>query len=222
MCKFFSCRLCGPNTEMAWNKAGARGFTILARVPPQTALAIVADKAAELAQQYNSKLDEPSKTVREQCRINSDEENCSTLVTSDPVQIKLSDQPTKLPVKAILQGKEPGAELITKSKKRFQFNNMSHSTTKIQQLYNSHNRPGLSPKNHQFHWHQNVVHQQNEEKKFPKVRTMRNLYFCHREKNRHRALKQQMLIQLTHSSMPRIYTWTLKWKRLNYKQPKMM
>lgn len=84
----YSSRIYGPNTEIEWNREGARGFTILTRVPPQTALAMVADKATEMAILANSKLDDPSRTVRERQLINSDEENDSTLVTSDPVSLE--------------------------------------------------------------------------------------------------------------------------------------
>lgn len=70
---------------MEWHKEGARGFSILTRVPPQTALAIVADKSAQFGEILNAKLDTPSKSVRERRLISSDEENVSNLVTSDPV-----------------------------------------------------------------------------------------------------------------------------------------
>lgn len=81
----YLCRIYGPNTEIEWNREGARGFTILTRVPPQTALAMVADKATEMAILSNTQLDNPSKTVRDRRLVSSDEENDSTLVKSDPV-----------------------------------------------------------------------------------------------------------------------------------------
>lgn len=128
----------GPNTEIEWNREGARGFCLLARIPPQTALAVVADKAAKLADRINSNLDEPLKTARDRkLTAHSDEENDSKLVTADPSKIRISREAAKSSSKAAALGKEP--EPLTKSKK----SRTLHSNAKIQQLYNTHNNKPL-------------------------------------------------------------------------------
>lgn len=80
-------RIYGPNTEIEWNKEGARGFSILARIPPQTAFAMVVDKAAQYVKMMNSKLDSPETTTRgvSMVRSGGDNNNVRNLVTSDPV-----------------------------------------------------------------------------------------------------------------------------------------
>lgn len=130
----------GPNTEIEWNRAGARGFCLLPRIPPQTALAIVADKASKLGDRINLNLDEPCKTTRERkLTVHSDEENDSKLVTSDPSRQPILSKSTKIPAKTVVLGKELGTEVSIKSKKM----KATHSNTKIQQLYNTHSKPLL-------------------------------------------------------------------------------
>lgn len=51
--------MCGPNSEIGWNREGSRGFALLPRSTPQTALALLADKAAELGNELNAKLPVP-------------------------------------------------------------------------------------------------------------------------------------------------------------------
>lgn len=80
-------RIYGPNSEIEWNKEGARGFSILARTAPQTALSVVADRAAKLGDELNSGLLRPICTNRDRLLFPSDEnvENSHQIVTSDPV-----------------------------------------------------------------------------------------------------------------------------------------
>ncbi|XP_037960408.1 BRCA2-interacting transcriptional repressor EMSY [Teleopsis dalmanni] len=54
--------LAGPNTWQEWAREGRRPFPLLARVPPQTALNIIANKIAAKVTSENSKLPLPSET----------------------------------------------------------------------------------------------------------------------------------------------------------------
>lgn len=77
----------GPNSEIEWNKEGARGFSILARSTPQTALSLLADKAAELGDELNVKLPQPANTQRKHVLQPSDDDSefTSKIITTDPV-----------------------------------------------------------------------------------------------------------------------------------------
>lgn len=77
----------GPNSEIEWNKEGARGFSLLTRTTPQTALSLLADKAAELGDQLNAKLPLPSNTQRDYVlrQTDADTETSTNVVIADPV-----------------------------------------------------------------------------------------------------------------------------------------
>lgn len=84
-------RVYGPNSEIEWNKEGARGFSILARSTPQTALSLLADKAAELGDKLNAKLPQPANTQRTHVLRPADDDSEFTpkIVTADPVNIAI-------------------------------------------------------------------------------------------------------------------------------------
>lgn len=82
------CSMCGPNSEIEWNKEGSRGYTILGRNTAHTALSVTANNASAFGAQLNQKLNEPENTVREKvlCADDAEVENSSvkSLVTEDP------------------------------------------------------------------------------------------------------------------------------------------
>lgn len=85
--RYFS--IYGPNSEIEWNREGARGFSILSRSTPQTALSLLADKAAELGDELNAKLPQPASTQRNHVLrpIDDDTEFSPKIITADPVSI---------------------------------------------------------------------------------------------------------------------------------------
>lgn len=81
-------RTYGPNTEIEWNKEGSRGFLIINRKPPQSALSAVADKATKLAETLNKGLRPPSETSRSRTLNLNDDANASdSIVISDPTDV---------------------------------------------------------------------------------------------------------------------------------------
>lgn len=54
----------GPNSEIGWNKEGSRGFALLQRSTPQTALTLYADRAAEVGNNSNKQYPLPEETRR--------------------------------------------------------------------------------------------------------------------------------------------------------------
>lgn len=87
MCRCFS--VYGPNSEIEWNKEGARGFSILPRATPQTALSLLADKAAEVGDELNAKLPQPASTQRNHVLRPTEDhkESAPKIVTVDPVNV---------------------------------------------------------------------------------------------------------------------------------------
>lgn len=83
-----NCSVCGPNSEIEWNKEGSRGYTILSRNTAHTALSVTANNASAFGAQLNQQLNEPANTVREMtlCADDAECEKSSpkSLVTEDP------------------------------------------------------------------------------------------------------------------------------------------
>lgn len=86
----FVCRTYGPNTEIEWNKEGSRGFLIINRKPPQSALSAVADKATKLGETLNKELRPPSETVRNRTLNLDDDANASdNIVINYPTDVNI-------------------------------------------------------------------------------------------------------------------------------------
>lgn len=78
-------RTYGPNTEIEWNKEGSRGFLIINRKPPQTALSAVSDKATEVGEMLNKQLRPPFEVRRNRTLdIDNDAHASDNIVINDP------------------------------------------------------------------------------------------------------------------------------------------
>lgn len=157
----FTCfSVSGPNSEIEWNKEGARGFSILARSTPQTALSLLADKAAELGDELNAKLPQPANTQRNHVLRSTDDvsEPAPKIITADPVtfvhpfvrqapdsfhipfpQLQMKVENKRQPTSSA-KPKPPPIDwsVANKSRKRGP-NKLNSPNSRIQQLYNSHN-----------------------------------------------------------------------------------
>lgn len=80
--------MCGPNSEIEWNKEGSRGYTILGRNTAHTALSVTANNASAFGAQLNQQLNEPENTLRGKVFCANDAEfeksPVKPLVTEDP------------------------------------------------------------------------------------------------------------------------------------------
>lgn len=89
---YFFCQIlysiCGPNSEIEWNKEGSRGHAILNRTTAHTALSVAADHASAFGAQLNHRLDEPANTARDKLlSLESTTSKVNALVTEDPQMV---------------------------------------------------------------------------------------------------------------------------------------
>lgn len=83
-------RIYGPNSEIEWNKEGSRGFLIINRKPPQTALTPVADKASALGETLNKNLKPPSDTQRDRVLdVDNDANVSDKIVDTDQSSVNI-------------------------------------------------------------------------------------------------------------------------------------
>lgn len=81
-------RISGPATELEWKKEGRRNVPPLPRMLPYTAFTRIADRTAAITIKSNSKLKQPSETVRKNENLLDNLPISSVpLCVSDPVLI---------------------------------------------------------------------------------------------------------------------------------------
>lgn len=88
---FLACRIrsvCGPNSEIEWNKEGSRGHAILNRNTSHTALSVAANHASAYGAELNLKLVEPADTMRNSVlSVENDNSEVKALITEDPQMV---------------------------------------------------------------------------------------------------------------------------------------
>ncbi|XP_055859366.1 BRCA2-interacting transcriptional repressor EMSY [Episyrphus balteatus] len=145
----------GPNTYQEWSREGRRPYPLLPRVPPQTALCVVANHVAAEVTNENSQLPYPSETGNLQQtkqELNPErlsESSCVPIVTSDPFQPEIPD------IRKTLKRNLP-TEAPSSTKKRIVSEISPSATTgepplspatQIRKLYHNHSKTQSTKKN---------------------------------------------------------------------------
>ncbi|XP_055918764.1 mucin-2 [Eupeodes corollae] len=145
----------GPNTYQEWSREGRRPYPLLPRVPPQTALCVVANHVAAEVTNENTQLPYPSETgnLQQPKQEFSERTNETSIpvVTSDPFQPEIPD------IRKTLKRNLPQPEATTSTKKRIVSEIVSPSATtsepplspatQIRKLYHNHSKTQSKQKN---------------------------------------------------------------------------
>lgn len=145
----------GPNTYQEWSREGRRPYPLLPRVPPQTALCVVANNVAAEVTNENSQLPYPSETgslqqpKKEFPMEQASETSSIPVVKSDPFKPEIPD--LRKTLKRNLPTEAPGS-----TKKRFISETTPSATsgepplspaTQIRKLYHNHSKTQSKAKN---------------------------------------------------------------------------